>query len=118
MRAQRAAGLATLRDIEQRSARSDSSFSNLLVGLARQDLAGIWLERIEFRDAGESISIEGRALEASDVPRFLRALGREPSFGDRRFRRFEMDRDDPAAHGIGFRVATQAETSTTRRDDG
>ena len=118
LRAQRAAGLATLRDIEHRGADSRSSFSSLLTGLARQDLEGVWLERIEIDHAGDSVSIEGRALDAADVPRFLRRLGNEQSFGNRRFRQFTMDRADQAAPGIGFRVASQPAEATTRGDDG
>lgn len=109
LRAKRDSGMALIRDIDQKGGRSDSSFSNLLTTLARQDLEGVWLERIELRDSGNSISLEGRALEANDVPTFLRGLGTERTFADRRFRRFRMDRQNPAAPGIGFRVATEAE---------
>ncbi len=118
LRAQRAAGLAILRDIERRGADSGSSFSSLLTALARQDLEGVWLERIDIDHAGSSVSIEGRALDAADVPKFLRRLGSEQSFGNRRFRQFAMDREDQAAPGIGFRVASQPAEATTRGDDG
>lgn len=106
LRAERKAGLSMLRALGERSERETTSFSSLLTALARQDLEGIWLERVAFADAGASILIEGRTLEADDVPRFLRGLGSEPSFEDRRFRRFEMDRGAGSSPGIAFRVAT------------
>ncbi|MAG30575.1 MAG: hypothetical protein CL908_06730 [Deltaproteobacteria bacterium] len=115
LRAQRDIELSMLRDIGRHGASSDASFSTLLAGLARQDLEGVWLERIEFANGGESISIEGRSLQADDVPAFLRGLGREKSFERRRFRQFEMARTDDTP-GLAFRIATLADGDGDGRD--
>ena len=109
LRERRDARLALLRDLGQRRPDSKGSFSSLLSGLARQDLEGIWLERIDFSEAGESIELVGRTLRAADVPTFLRRLREEPVFAGRKFRTFEIDRGTSDAPGLRFRVATRSD---------
>lgn len=105
----RDARLALLRDLGQRRSDSQGTFSSLLEGLARQDLEGVWLERIDFSDAGDSIELAGRALRAEDVPSFLRGLREEPVFAGRKFRTFEIERGASDAPGLRFRVATRSD---------
>ena len=97
-----------LRDVERRGAGAGTgaAFSTILTGLARQDVDGLWLTRIELDEAGAHVALEGRALEAEEIPRFLRRLGREPAFEDRRFRQLEILRSDDGAAGLAFRLAT------------
>ena len=109
LRETRDARLSVLRDLGQSRIRPEASFSKLLAGLARQDLDNLWLERIEIRDGGDSISIEGRALVPEDVPTFLRRLGAEASFEARNFRTFEIERRDDSLPGVAFRIATRDE---------
>lgn len=75
-----------------------------MLGLARQDLENVWLERIEFADAGESISLAGRTLRAEDVPSFLRRLREEEVFAGRRFRTFEIERGTALARGTRIAI--------------
>ena len=107
LRERRDARLALLRDLGQRRPDSPASFSNLLTGLARQDLEGIWLDRIEFADAGESIELAGRTLRAEDVPTFLRRLSEEPVFAGRKFGTLEIERTPATSPGLRFHVATR-----------
>ncbi len=107
LRAHRDARLALLRDLGQRAPGDSPRFSSLLVGLARQDLENVWLERIEFADAGESIALAGRTLRAEDVPSFLRGLREEQVFAGRKFRTLEIERPAAAEPGLRFRVATR-----------
>lgn len=102
----RDARVSMLRDMTQRSSRSDASFGSLLGALARQDTDGVWLERIEFSRGGDAITLEGRSLSPDAVPGYLRGLGTEPGFAARRFRSFSMERGDDAMPGLRFRLAT------------
>ena len=108
LRARRDLDLALLRDVERRGAAAGTgaAFSTILTGLARQDVDGLWLTRIELDEAGAHVALEGRALEAEEIPRFLRRLGREPAFEDRRFRQLELLRSDDGAAGLALRLAT------------
>ena len=107
LRATRDARLTLLRDLGQQGSQSNASFSSLLAGLARQKVEGIWLERIEFAESGQSIAIEGRTLHPDAVPTFLRRLGVEKSFEGRNFRTFEIARQGTSTPGLAFRVATR-----------
>jgi MSHA biogenesis protein MshI len=116
LRDHRDARLALLRDLGQRDPGTATRFSSLLLGLARQDLENVWLERIEFADAGESISLAGRTLRAEDVPSFLRRLREEEVFAGRRFRTFEIERGTGSEPGLQFRVATRGATEAAPGD--
>ena len=111
-----------LRDMTQRSSRRDASFSNLLGGLARQDLESIWLQRIRFSSGGDAIEIEGKSLTPEAIPRYLRRLGSDSGFEDRRFRTFLLERRDDRDPAIAFRLATlddsQSEDLSGKNGDG
>ena len=104
--AERDARRSILRDMTQRTSRRDASFSRLLDGLARQDVESIWLERIRFSSGGDAIEIEGRSLTPEAIPRYLRRLGNDAGFRDRRFRTFLLERPDGRNGAIAFRLAT------------
>lgn len=103
---ERDARIAMFRDMTQRSSRRDASFSTLLTGLARQDPASIWLERIEFSHGGDAITLEGRTLSPDAIPDYLRHLGIEPGFKARRFRTFALKQQADSTGGHAFRLAT------------
>ncbi len=109
---ERDARISMLRDMTQRTSRSDASFSKLLAGLARQDLDSIWLEHIVFSHGGDAIRLEGRTLAAEDVPEYLRRLGREAGFASRRFRTFRLERPERDDAALVFRIATLDERPT------
>ncbi|MEZ4278528.1 MAG: PilN domain-containing protein [Myxococcota bacterium] len=108
--------LALLRDLGQREPGSGARFSSLLMGLARQDLDGIWLERIELADAGASIALVGRTLRAEDVPSFLRRLRGEPVFAGRKFRTFQIERGTEPGASLRFRIATRDDADAAPGD--
>ncbi len=116
LREHRDARLALLRDLGQREPGSGARFSSLLTGLARQDLDGVWLERIELADAGASIALVGRTLRAEDVPTFLRRLRNEPVFAGRKFRTFQLERGTDPGAGLQFRVATRDDADAASGD--
>lgn len=107
LREKRDARLAILRDLGQQQGIEGGSFSNILNALTRQDLEGVWLERITIADGGAAIALVGRTLSTADLPVFLRGLGSEASFEKRRFGAFRMEKTDPSGLGTVFRVATR-----------
>ncbi len=115
LRAERDARLAMLRDIGTSSSEPSAPFSELLRGLARQDTEAVWLERISLTNSGQSIALEGRSLAPEDLPSFLRLLGNETGYADRRFRTFQMMETDDNQQGIAFKIST---TSTPKKDGG
>ncbi|MFO0691016.1 MAG: PilN domain-containing protein [Myxococcota bacterium] len=102
-----------LRDLGQQRPGSASSFSSLLTGLARQDLEGVWLERIELSESGEALSLTGRTLAADDVPNLLRRLRDEPAFAGRKFGSLSIERTPEPAAGLRFHVATRGPLEAT-----
>lgn len=104
--AERNARISMFRDMTQRTSRSDASFAGLLEGLARQDLEGIWLERIEFSLGGDAIAVEGRTLDPAIIPEYLTRLGNEDGYASRRFRTFQIERSGGSEPGLAFRIAT------------
>lgn len=111
LRAERDARIAMLRDIGTRGNGASAPFSELLLGLARQDTEGVWLERIAFSGSGDSIALEGRSLTPEDLPAFLRQLGEEVGYADRRFRTFQMLDTDDGQRGIAFKISTTPKPS-------
>lgn len=119
LRRQRDSALATLRDVSQKeNVIAGPRFSSILSALARQDLESLWLEKIEIGKRGNSISLEGRTLIPDDVPRFLRRLGREPSFVERRFHTFEMNGRDEEIPSIAFKMSTERRAVEETEKDG
>ncbi|MFK7896074.1 MAG: PilN domain-containing protein [Myxococcota bacterium] len=111
LRSQRDARLAMLRDIGTTEGEALAPFSELLLGLARQDTPGVWLERIALRNSENSVALEGRSLSPEDLPIFLRQLGDESGYADRRFRTFQMNTTDDDKQGIAFKISSTADES-------
>ncbi|MBS1208981.1 MAG: biosis protein MshI [Proteobacteria bacterium] len=61
-----------------------------LYALARQPLSGVWLTGIQVH--GESISLEGMALNAEAIPECLTRLNQLPAFQGQHFAAFEVSR--------------------------
>jgi Tfp pilus assembly protein PilN len=56
---------------------AEAGFSPRLRALSSEGLPGVWLTGIEFGEAG--MRLEGRALQASNIPDFLAILARQPA---------------------------------------
>ena len=52
-------------------------FSEHLKAFARQSFEGVWLTGLSIATAGRDVSIEGRALQAANVPSYLKRLNGE-----------------------------------------
>ncbi|HEY5716951.1 MAG TPA: PilN domain-containing protein [Motiliproteus sp.] len=65
-------------------------FSNLLQGLSNQAVKGVWLTRIMANDGGAQLLLEGETAKPELIPRYLRNLGNESSYGQASFGDFQI----------------------------
>ena len=69
-------------------------FSNLMTGLARQRVDQLWLTRIQFANGGETVGLEGKALQADAVPHYIQMLRGEALLLGRSFDLFQLSTDE------------------------
>lgn len=91
--------------LSQRSFGNTAGFVPHFEGLARQQLEGLWLTRIEFSRGGVELGLQGKALRPELLPRYLRSLGAEPAFGGTEFQSFVMTRPEQRT-GVEFVLHT------------
>lgn len=83
-------------------------FSRRLAALARQHVAGLWIDHIVLTGSSRAMTLEGVALDADLVPRYLGDLARDPALVGARFDQLLIER--PGAHtavphnGMRFRA--------------
>jgi len=63
----------------------DIRFSRYLQAFAKALVPGIWLTEIEIANGGESMSLHGRALKATEVQNYLDKLKQQPVFSNLNF---------------------------------
>jgi outer membrane murein-binding lipoprotein Lpp len=95
------------------SAAQTVKFSELLAGLGRQHVSGLWLSRIEIANAGQELHLEGNALQPGLIPEFIGRLNKEPSYAGREFRKVVVRRSKDAPAVLNF-VITTADPSSER----
>lgn len=83
-------------------------FSEQLSGLARQNIAEVWLEQISVRD-GKQLTLLGQATSPEEVPRLIQRLTGEPSFSGTTFTSVQITRDEDNPSVIGFTLRTTLE---------
>lgn len=90
--------LTSLSAMKQR-ARAQKPFSEVFVGLARNRVDGLWLNRVGLAAGGTEMWLRGQTLEPALVPKLLQTLSGEPAFAGRTFRKvtFERQGRDPDA---------------------
>jgi len=103
-----------------------AGFSARLSGLARRHVEGLWIDHIVLSGSSETMTLEGTALDADMVPRYLRDLAQDPALTGARFDELIIERpvaraakgEEPAAQpesravvpagGMRFRAESQA----------
>lgn len=88
-------------------------FSEVMRGLARQSMNGLWLTG--FAAGGETLEIRGRMTEASLLPDYIRRLNGEPAFQGRRFDTLDMKDIKPLAAAAGEGAAARPATPVLPR---
>ncbi len=92
-------------------------FSGRLSGLARRHVDGLWIDHIVLSGSAETMTLEGIALDADMVPRYLRDLAQDPDLAGARFDELVIERPVPQpdshaaavpANGMRFRAESPA----------
>jgi Tfp pilus assembly protein PilN len=84
-------------------------FSARLSGLARRHVEGLWIDHIVLSGSAETMTLEGVALDADMVPRYLRDLAQDPALTGARFDELVIER--PVARAAkGEEAAAQVDS--------
>lgn len=102
LKAEKAVRLPLLTLLADHSPDQFSGFSEHLSGLAREDLAGVWLREIALADGGHSLVLQGSALRAELVPLYVQRLSRQASFAGLEFASLVMSRSEERKEAVDF----------------
>ena len=111
MTRERDAYLLLLRLLSEGLPDNHSGFSDYLTGLAKQDLATVWLRRIRVGTGGDRLVLEGSCTHAADIPLFLQRLSQQAVFAGREFDHLQLNRAETNTAIIDFRLQTTREES-------
>lgn len=109
LKAEKAARLPLLTLLVDHSPDEFPGFSEHLKGLAQENLAGLWLRDISLADGGHSLVLQGSALRAELVPRYVQRLSRQSSFAGLEFARLVMSRSDDRKEAVDFVLRSTVE---------
>jgi hypothetical protein len=102
--------VAALRQTQQALNRdltvSKGGYSDYFEALARQHMSGLWLTGVTISDAGANLRLEGRTLDAVNVPRYVQRLGAERVLAGKEFEVFLISGEKPGAQ-LEFSLQTQ-----------
>lgn len=89
-----------------------TGFSARLAGLARRHIDGLWIEHLALSGSTGTMTLEGVALEADLVPRYLSDLSKDPALAGARFDELVIERptravteDEPAPQATQLKAA-------------
>ena len=89
-----------------RSIGNSNGFSSYFSGIARKNIKGMWIRRLELDNGGDVIGIYGSTIKPELVPQFLQALSEEESFSGSQFQIFNMQLDEKDKAKINFSLRT------------
>jgi len=85
-------------------------FADELRAFGRATASGIWLTGLKLDNPTNSMTLDGKAIDASRVPALIHALESEPHFSGTRFASIELHASETEANGaprtVAFRIAT------------
>lgn len=102
LKAEKAVRLPLLTLLVDHSPDEFPGFSECLRGLAREDLDGVWLRDIALAEGGHSLVLQGSALRAELVPRYVQRLSRQASFAGLEFASLVMSRSEERKEAVDF----------------
>ena len=100
-----------LEQLEKQNQLSPNGMSEHFIALARQDVRGLWLSRVEIEDYGQKIALFGEAADPERLADYLQRLSKEPAFDNISFKLFKLDKEDEGITSrpgktLGFIVST------------
>ncbi|MBW2396565.1 MAG: hypothetical protein JRG95_20125 [Deltaproteobacteria bacterium] len=81
-------------------------FAGLLTALAERPVEGLWLTRVQLRDEGRALTLEGAALGPDQMPLLLARLKAEPAFDGVSFESVRIHRPEDGGGHIEFMLET------------
>lgn len=82
-------------------------FSKRLNNLSQQRINNVWLTAFSFLDSGKSITLDGKALQASQIPLYIDNLARSEQFQGKQFSVFQLQQPEDDSSSYSFRLHTQ-----------
>lgn len=98
----------SLTALQRRLPAADVALRERLDALAAEVPEGLWLTRVTMSDRGESLQIDGNALEARLVPEWLARLSEVPEFSGTGFRQVRLNERPNGQPGVQFSISTAA----------
>lgn len=89
---------------------TDLRYSRFLAAIARRQVPGLWLTRIELDGNAAGVKLEGQSTDPALVPTFVARLGYEDVLAGVTFRglhMFQADTDTTSAARVRFVIATE-----------
>ncbi len=88
-----------------------AGFSEYLAALGRQRIEPVWLTGIRIQEGGQQLRLQGRTLQADQVPVYMQRLSSEPVYSGTDFRTMVIERVDTPDGGtvLEFRLSTRGE---------
>lgn len=88
-------------------------FVQLLEGLARQHINGLWLTRVALANGGKQLTLSGKANSSELVPLYIQRLSNESVFSGVSFNVLDIRRSDDEPGIVEFNLATQLPAKKT-----
>lgn len=85
-------------------------FSDLLEGLARQHVSGLWLTQVRFTGGGTQLMMSGKANAAELIPIYIQKLAAETAFAKLSFNVLQISRSESEDGMVEFNLATQLDS--------
>ncbi|MCW8884996.1 MAG: hypothetical protein OQK12_07035 [Motiliproteus sp.] len=86
-------------------------FSSVLNGLAEQAVDGLWLTRIQSDTSARKVVLEGGALSADLLPRYIKGLGQERAYAGAQFDQLQLQQQET---GLSFLVNAELQSEVVR----
>lgn len=101
-----------LRELRRRGQVEEFDYAALFRDLVAVHIEGIWLTRIQQRE--NQLTLRGKTLSASALPRWLENFEQGQVLGDRQFAVVELERDSRSVLNFALHSAARGTTDTQR----
>jgi len=115
LKAERRQKYRVLSRLQDQRISNTAGFSIYFEALAKQRLPELWLTRIRIQEGGEQLFLDGSALQADLVPKYLQRLATEAAYKGRVFQTFALTRPEDEAWHIDFSIGTQVDEGKAKK---
>lgn len=101
------AKVALLQALTQDQIGNEAGFSAHFEGLARRQVEGLWLTKIDLGDGGARLGLEGATVRPELVPQLIQSLSQEPVFEGTQFDIFALTKTADSRAPMSFSVRAE-----------